>query len=241
MSTLNAISMGLVLGVLAPAPASHVPFAPGAPTNELVSALIKTLKDPDGKVRIHAAAALCNLDSEAVPALLKLIEGTDNVLRPQAARILGSMGTHGRRHPAALPALSRALHEKDAELRRWSSYAISQIVTSDPALALGKDLVPGLIKALSDSEEKVRAYAAHALCTLDMHAVPSLIENLNAKDDAVRAQAAKILGSMGTHGRRHVVALPALTKALQDKAAEVRRWAAHAISQITVANQAPSL
>ena len=42
------------------------------------------------------------------------------------------------------------------------------------------------------------------------------------------------LGEDRRQGRRHVAALPALTRALDDGDPEVRRWAAYAISQITV-------
>lgn len=94
----------------------------------LVSALLESSKDRDEKVRIHAASALCSLDYHAVPALVVALDSKDRGLRAEAAKILGNMGTHGRRHAEALSALAKALKDEDTEVRRWASYAISQIV-----------------------------------------------------------------------------------------------------------------
>lgn len=145
MTAMKAFGLGVVLlvsvnGVLGgdsflpdPPPRSDVvpPLPPAeeraAALRATVPPLIKALKDSDEKVRIHAAAALCNLDKIAVPALIELLNGKDNALRAQAAKILGNMAQHGRRHVAALPALTRALADEDVEVRRWAAYAINGI------------------------------------------------------------------------------------------------------------------
>jgi HEAT repeat protein len=94
--------------------------------------------------------------------------------------------------------------------------------------------IPALVKALKDPDPQVRSYAASALCSLDRRALPALIDLLRGRDRELRGQAAKIIGTMGVMGRRHVEALPALTRLMDDEDVEVRRWAAYAMSQIAV-------
>lgn len=147
MSALKLACLGVILAALvnpslgaAPAPEPTPPAGVTRPRTHaeeqaaayeaMVRALLKALKDPDEKVRIYAGSALCTLDVVAVPALLDVLDGKDKALRARAATILGHMGTHGRRHQTALPALTRALDDDDVEVRRAAAYAISQIVVS---------------------------------------------------------------------------------------------------------------
>ncbi len=116
-----------VLPLLALMPVPAAGQASGDELDKAVPALIKALKDSDDRVRSSAASALCDLDKRALPALLDLFKHRDKELRAQAARIIGSMGTHGRRHVEALPGLTRLLEDQDPEVRRWAAYAISQI------------------------------------------------------------------------------------------------------------------
>lgn len=137
---LAPILLVLILSVVTASEGNPVPrdfkprrFAdepPQDPNKDVVTALIKRLKDSDKQVRIYAASALCTLDTSALPALVELVEGNDTTLRIEAAMILGKMGTMGRRHQAALPALTKALDADDAEVRRAAAYAISQIVVT---------------------------------------------------------------------------------------------------------------
>jgi HEAT repeat protein len=104
------------------------PFeAKADPLDATIPALVKALKDPDPDVRTHAASALCSLDRRALPALLKLLEGKDKELKVQAAGVIASMTAYGRRHVEALPALTKALGDEDAVVRRSAAAAISGI------------------------------------------------------------------------------------------------------------------
>lgn len=98
-----------------------------------------------------------------------------------------------------------------------------------PAAQQYKELVPGLIAALGDTDTEVRQHSAMALAALGKDAVPSLVDALKDKMKERRAGAAYALGQMGMFGRD---AIPALLTALKDDEATVKRSAAHALSRI---------
>ena len=92
-----------------------------------------------------------------------------------------------------------------------------------------KNLVPELIKALSDSDRDVVQSAATALGYLGPDTIPVLTEVLKGKDAALRANAARALGKMGSRGE---AAIPALLHSLRDPDVEVRRQTARALAAI---------
>jgi HEAT repeat protein len=97
-----------------------------------------------------------------------------------------------------------------------------------------KATVPALIKALKDPDQEVRTLAQAALVNLDERAVPALIQVLEGNDKALKVQAANALAQMSLQGRRHVAALPALLKMMEDDDTLVRRAAVAAIGGIAV-------
>jgi len=100
-----------------------------------------------------------------------------------------------------------------------------------PRLAI-QECVPALVKALADSDNRVRALAAHAVGAtgaVGVAAVPALIGLLASPSEGDRNTACIGLAGIGPAARE---ALPALTKALSDPSADVRRFAKHAIGRI---------
>jgi hypothetical protein len=92
-----------------------------------------------------------------------------------------------------------------------------------------KDLIPGLVDALKDTDAEVRQHSAMALASLGHEALAPLTEAIKDPNKDMRAAAAYALGQMGYEGR---TAMPALLKALKDEEAIVRRSSSQAISRI---------
>ncbi len=98
-----------------------------------------------------------------------------------------------------------------------------------PANQQFKELVPGLIDALKDTDAEVRQHSAMALAAIGQEAIAPLSEAIKDPSKEKRAAAAYALGQMGYDGRE---AMPALLKALKDDEASVRRSSSQAISRI---------
>ena len=162
--------------------------------------------------------------------------------------------------PAVVQALTEALKDSDAEVRKSAMQALARFrvpaaydafvaglkdsdadVRQQAAFALsqlrdGRATDP-LIGALKDSDADVRQQAAFALSQLrDPRAVPALTSALKDQSEDVREQAVFALSQI-----RDVSAVPALTTALSDPKANVRQQAAFALSQIGDEKAVPPL
>jgi HEAT repeat protein len=71
------------------------------------------------------------LDGDAVPGLVGLLEGKNAALRARAAKVLAQMGSLGRRHPKAIPALRKALKDEDKDVRRAAADALSRMAIDE--------------------------------------------------------------------------------------------------------------
>jgi HEAT repeat protein/beta-lactamase regulating signal transducer with metallopeptidase domain len=118
-------------------------------------------------------------------------------------------------------ALSGALRDEDAEVRKEAVFSLGQLRAESSATALAG--------ALGDAEGEVRAQAAFALGELRVaSAVDALGKALASDSEAeVRQQAAFALGQI-----RAESAVPALMAALRDKEGEVRQQVCFALGQI---------
>lgn len=92
-----------------------------------VSGCIRSLKDPDPKVRYTAANTLQKYGpkaQEAVPALTEALDDSDTNVRMRAAYALGAIGA-----PAAdaVPALTKAQRDKEKLVREAATYALKQL------------------------------------------------------------------------------------------------------------------
>ncbi len=127
----------------------------GAAAKGAVPALQKALADARKEVRYAAFGALGRLGPEAVSTLTEALgNGDDAWARKYAARALGNLGPKAT---AAVPALAKALSDKDAEVRREAAWSLGLI---GPA---AKKALPELQKALKDSDHVVPVAAEAAL------------------------------------------------------------------------------
>ncbi len=153
--------------------------------------------------------------------------------------------------PAVVQALTDALKDSDADVRKSALHALTRFRTPaafDAFMVALKDLDPdvrqqaafglsqlrddratdALIGALKDENADVRQQAAFALSQLrESRAVPGLTAALKDVDEDVREQALFALSQI-----RDVTAVPALIGALGDAKPNVRQQAAFALSQI---------
>jgi HEAT repeat protein len=108
-------------------------------------------------------------------------------------------------HPAAREALAKAVQHPVRDVRIHAAFAL---VPFKDARA-----VPGLIEALCDEDESMRAIAAAVLGHIgDAAAVPNLIDALRDKEDIVGEAAAEALGLIGD-----AAAVQGLLDALHDE------------------------
>jgi HEAT repeat protein len=202
-------------------------FGPSA--KAAVVPLIAALRDGDRHVRCMAAYALGRIGpeaAEAVSALVVALTDEDEQVRWRAADALGYVGPRAK---TAVGALLRALKEGEGEfLRRSAAIALGEI---------GADagtVVPVLLAALADRASGVRAGAAAGLGGFGAQAraaVPALSDVLLDSDDYfVQKAACSALKKMGPEATGNVV--PALTRALDSKSADVRCRAAAALSDL---------
>jgi len=144
--------------------------------------------------------------------------------RRAAGRALGNIGREAK---SAVPALIKALEDKDREVRDWATRALGCIGSEAQAA------VPHLIKTMkSDKSESVRWGAAHALGSIGpaaKEAVPALIEALKGEDAWLCHFAAQALGGIGPDAKK---AVPALVEALNDYEYVIQVAAAQALGDI---------
>lgn len=162
--------------------------------------------------------------------------------------------------PAVVQALTEALKDSDAEVRKSAMQALARFrvpaaydafvmglkdsdaeVRQQAAFALSQlrdgRATDALVGALKDSDAEVRQQAAFALSQLrDPRAVPALTSALKDQDDEVREQALFALAQI-----RDPSAVPALTTALSDPKPNVRQQAAFALSQLGDEKAVPAL
>jgi HEAT repeat protein len=95
--------------------------------------LARALEDENLRVRQTAAVALGQIGPEAapaVPALVKTLAHSDDVLRRQAAAALGRIGPAARE---ALPALRKARQDEARIVRESATEAIPLIEAQTPS------------------------------------------------------------------------------------------------------------
>jgi len=179
--------------------------------------------DPPGKRNHRAANAFRALGADgksAIPELADLIfqnHGAD-----EAAVALAGIGQ------AALPEFANALSVTNARIR------MSAVMGLRHWRGDARNVVPLLIKALTDESHPVRLYAVNALGELGQEpdiAVPALIQALRDKSPVVRLSATVALEMFGKDAES---ALPALRKLKEQEGADstVAPFADEAVKKI---------
>jgi HEAT repeat protein len=155
----------------------------GPSAKSTVPKLIKLLKDPESNVRAQSAAALASMGAAAKDALPTLFDNLldDNfqvqIFSFQAAVTIGQADRRG---------LSASLKSANAK-GRWA--------VPPP----GKEVVPGLIKKLSEKDQGIRIAAALALGRIGGDAepaIPTLTRMLQDEDKQVQNAARQALAQL---------------------------------------------
>jgi HEAT repeat protein len=144
---------------------------------------------------------------------------------------------------SAVPALQRGLTDSDVQLRRnvalYLNFEGGNYAQHAPEPLDLKPLLPQLVIALRDNDERVKALSAQALEHVGADAViavPDLLRLLEDPSEGLRNSACIGLAGIGPAARH---ALPALQRALSDPSTDVRRFAQRAIDRIS-ARQEPA-
>lgn len=144
----------------------------------------------------------------------------DPGVRFAAAEALGKMGRE------AIPTLTQALRNKQADVRNAAAYGFGKMGPNDRLAAIST-----LTEMLADREANAPSFAAiGALGNLGPDAIPALIELLHDNDPAVREPTAWTLEKMAPEEDK--TAILALARALQDDSPVVRAAAASAFKRM---------
>ena len=152
---------------------------------------------------VHAAGGKAPEDKRTVPELVRALSDELPYARTEAAKALGAKGA------GALPAVLKALKDKDGKVRRGATEALA---------ALGQDANSAagpLAAALKDEDAWVRAGAAMALGkmgTLPEPAARALAGAVTDEDAWVREEAA---GSLASATKDKDILLPAAVAAVR--------------------------
>lgn len=218
-----AATLSILVAGGAPAFASH-PRAGGidAATADAVVAKLRDLPLP---MREFSPATTSN--KAAVPSL--------PAIEQRRQRVYDELHALG---PASVPALARALHDPDPQMRRDVAVALDVVGggwwhfrDGGPKLDL-RPALPALVAALEDSDAGVRSWAAQDLSDMGAGAaaaVAPLRAMLHRPDPESRGTACRALGGIGSAARS---ALPDLRRTLDDPSPEVRAAARDAIASI---------
>jgi HEAT repeat protein len=205
----------------------------GPIAKKAVPVLRAALKNPDAWFRISAAEALAKIGShpEAIQALIRTMEDSNDNWRGVAANALGRIGPKAR---VALPALRQALLRKDDDARPAVALTIWRLQKSakDHKIA-GVDrasAVAALIgMAGQDDGRNVQYEALEALATLGAEARPAVPVLIDMVQDQDRARRSLAVAALAAIARQVPEAIAPLCWALDDRTAEVRATAARAL------------
>jgi HEAT repeat protein/beta-lactamase regulating signal transducer with metallopeptidase domain len=184
-----------------------------------LSALIETLSDANGNVRVAAVQSLGSLgDPRAIAALVKALkDDSDARVREAAAHALGEIDDN-RAVPGLLDALKT---EKAPKVREQIVHALGEIGDASA--------VAGIAAVVKDPSVEVRRAAVHALGELeDPSAIPALISLVKDEDVEVRQQVANALGNLSDDNANRDAFDPLMAMA-RDADAEVRQQALEAL------------
>ena len=175
----------------------------GPAAQEAVPNLIQALEQPpttpdDVEFVREAQFALASIGPgavTAVPALVKSLSTTDEVVQASAALALGKIGPGAI---GAVPALRTSLRSESFIVRLASVRALLEIQPGQPAIA--RVAAPLLRQALSHPQPMVRAESARAISELGelgKQAIPDVKKLLQDEDQMVREAAQATLQKLG--------------------------------------------
>ncbi|MCI0537929.1 MAG: HEAT repeat domain-containing protein, partial [Verrucomicrobiales bacterium] len=156
-----------------------------------------------------------------LPLMIKAIDDDQKWVRPQAAEILGQIGS-----PAvlAVPRLITALKDDDEGFRRVTISALMRIAPEDELV------IKEVLGAITDSHVLVRAAAAEALGNAPANDQVLAVLSQAVSDPRHEVRLAAI-NSLTRFGPKAKAALPALATAQQDRFLSVRGAANFALQK----------
>ncbi len=215
---------------------------------QAIPALSELLAIGQWRIAGRAQRALSRIGPAAVPALARLLDATDPMLREQGAIGLGVIGRPAagtaprlvelliddnyevrgsvaralvQIGAAAVPALSRALASKSAERRFRAIEVLAKMGIK------GRGGTEALVPLLRDPLKKIRGAAANCLGRIGgQKAIEVLFGLLASPDEVVRWNAQSGLRPVGK------TAVPVFARALKDPRKEVRRAAARNLASL---------
>jgi HEAT repeat protein len=191
-------------------------------TKPAVAALTESLRDANAAARAQALRSLAQIGAAAVsstPAILELVDETDALVRNQAIQTLQNFG------PAAVPALTTALENKKARLRRNAGDVLSRMGGNARAAQAA------FLRRLDDDDKRVRTACARALWGQGQatEAVAALLLDAARTGNSVEQQ--DILNVVG-FGQRTKASVPILKELLKSGDLSLRMRAAGALWDI---------
>ncbi len=238
------VGQDLILGLKDKDPAVREKAAaslmrPGSADDRLaVPALIKAMKDVNGRVRIRATDTLYSRAHGAEPllpmlqvpvtaAFLEALQDTEPKVRGYAVK---GLGFPKETEKVVVAAISKTLREdQDSQVRVDTAIAVGNMKE------FAKPALPHLLAALRDPDKEVRKYVAFALANsrradrfghtlgVEQEAMAGLLQAL--KDEAAEVRCAALYG-FSFIGPLAKAGVPAMIKALQDPDKRVRACAA---------------
>jgi HEAT repeat protein len=238
----------------------------GENARQAIPALIKTLGDKNPDVREAARYALDRMGKLPLPELRKALTHEEPLVRAGAVPLVAA---HWRQVPSVIPELIKAARDQDSSVRAAALLFLAGMGGDNPevvplviqglqdehievrqaaAYGLGsrggnpklRAVIPALIAALKDKDEKIGFWAAVALGKIGAQTddvIPALIQTVTVSDARLSRQGAVM--ALGTIGRRAKAAVPALVKILQTRDMEggllgsrLQMEAAYALGQI---------
>lgn len=166
--------------------------------------LRKALSNTDPAVRINTASLMTALNLEvdlAEPILLEGLKHKDSTLKMQAAHALSLRGLQG---DVVLPIFVEGLKHDVPSVRRQAAEIIARYGPKARKLA-----GPGLLAALDDADDSVRAQALGTLRQVGAEPkalFPAMIKVLKKKDDPLHAAAAQVVFQVGPEAVGEIVA-----------------------------------
>lgn len=145
--------------------------------------LEKALEHKDAQIRAAAALALGELALKvSAPALVRTLADDTPEVHEAARASLTRLGQ------AAIPALKKALNQREWQVRREAAKALGAMEQTD--------ILPDLVKRLMDSDTEVQLALTQALLNFGTQALPALLNGLEKGPKEVQARSREILSLM---------------------------------------------
>jgi len=164
--------------------------------------LVRLTKETWPPVREAVVKALGELrEGRAVEELVKLLDGSDQSLMLRAVESLGQIGERGTPSSEVIaPALKPLAHLIDRNGKGPAGAKVREAAVRTLSRIGRESSLPALVKALDDSNAKVRFFAAQGLGHIgkdDARVVEALLNHLSDADKGVRTAVADTLGKLG--------------------------------------------